>query len=67
MRIGDFLKASFDIYQPKKKKRADEETTIKTRPFIVATKINQHGTEGDNASNVAAQACRLYNKNRKKR
>lgn len=66
MRIGDFLKASFDIYKPKKKKRADEETTVKTRPFIVATKINQHGSPGDNASNVAAEATRLYNRYKKK-
>ncbi len=62
MTFGDFLQATYDLLQPKKKPRVGKEATEKTKPYIQKAAKEAKGTPGDNPANVASQAWRMWKK-----
>jgi hypothetical protein len=59
----DFLKATADIYHPKRKKRLQsEEKRQIAQPYIDFYIEKYKGTEGDHMHNIASQSWHAYKK-----
>lgn len=62
MTFGDFLKATYDLFQPKKKPRAGKDITKTAMPYIRKAAKEAKGTPGDNPANIASRGWRLFKK-----